>query len=112
MRKYNLEETACQTLKKFFELVSKDASVKSELSKASSEALKKLISDKGLQAEAEKALNEALTKTAESHGFNLAMDELDEDELEAVAGGGVCKGYTFKFFEKDIPTAACYYFSD
>lgn len=49
-------------LKKFFELASKDASVKSELSKASSEALKKLISDKGLQAEAEKALNEALTK--------------------------------------------------
>lgn len=99
-------------LKKFFELASKDATIKSELSRASFGALKKLISDKGLQAEAEKALNEAITKTAESHGYNLAMDALDEDELEAVAGGGVCKGYTFKFFENDIPTAVCYYIAD
>ncbi len=83
--------------KKFFELASKDAAVKAELEKASFEALKALLAAKGLQAEAQKALEEAAGKVAKAHGFDLSMDEVSEDELQAVAGGYSCTGVIMKW---------------
>ena len=75
-------------LKKFFELVAKDNSVKAELEQASFAALEKLIADNGLQNEAQKALLEARAKVAEMHGLNLGgMEELSAEELKAVSGG-------------------------
>ena len=89
--------------KKFFELVAKDAAVKSELEKASFEALKTLIDAKGLKTEAQKAIEEATAKVAKAHGFNTAMDAIDEEELKAVAGGGYsCTGVVMKWTCENI----------
>ena len=76
--------------KKFFELAANDAAVKSEVEKATLEALKELLTAKGLQAEAQKAVEGAVVKVASAHGMDIAMDEVSEDELKAVAGGSWC----------------------
>ena len=63
--------------KKFFELVAKDNAVKAELEKASLEALKTLLAEKGLKDEAVKALSGAAAKVAEAHGLKLGgMEEV------------------------------------
>ena len=49
-----------------------------------------LLKKKGLEEEATKAVDTAMTAVAEAHGFKAeAIEELNEDELKAVAGG-VC----------------------
>ncbi|MBQ7214702.1 MAG: Nif11 family protein [Synergistaceae bacterium] len=58
-------------IKKFYELVSKDESLRKEL-----------------EAAIKKSACEAAAKVAAAHGFKLGgMEELDMDELSAVAGG-------------------------
>ena len=79
--------------RKFFELVAKDNAVKTELEKASLEALKKILEDKGLGDEAKKALSDAMAKVAEAHGCKLGgMEEVSPEEMKAVAGGYNCTG--------------------
>ena len=74
--------------KEFLELVSKDAAVKEELNGATFKALLDLLKDKGFAKEAAKAVDTAMTAVAEAHGFKPeAMEEVNEDELKAVAGG-------------------------
>ena len=74
--------------KKFFELLAKDNAVKAELEKASFEALKALIVEKGLKDDAVKALEGATAKVAEAHGFKLGgMEEISPEEMKAVSGG-------------------------
>ena len=74
--------------KKFFELAASDKAVQAELEKASLEALKALVAEKGLKDEAQKVLADAAAKVAEAHGLKLGgMEELDVDEMKAVAGG-------------------------
>lgn len=75
-------------LKKFFELVAKDNTVKAELEQASFSALKKLIEDNGLENKANQVLLEARAKVAEMHGLNLGgMKELSPEEIKVIAGG-------------------------
>ncbi len=79
--------------KKFLKLASEDAAVKAELDSAAFKALSELLKAKGLEDEAAKALDTAVTAVAEAHGCKAeAMEELDEGELKAVAGG-ICKCY-------------------
>ena len=79
--------------KEFFDLVSKDANVKIELGEASLKALLSLMAEKGLGDDAKKVIEDVTTKIAEARGFDLnATEELSEDELDAVAGGG-CDTY-------------------
>ena len=78
--------------KKFFELAASDKSVQAELERASFAALKSLVESKGLAGEARKVLRDAMTKVAEAHGFKNEMEELDLDEMKAVAGGYDCTG--------------------
>lgn len=98
-------------IKKFFELLAKDNTVKAELERASFAALKKLIEDNGLEAAAEKALIDARAKVAEAYGLNLRMEEVSPEELKAVSGGS-CSEDVFRFFDRDIPAAWCWKFSD
>ena len=82
--------------KKFFELVAKDNAVKAELEKASLEALKTLLAEKGLKDDAVKALEGAAAKVAEAHGLKLGgMEEVSPEEMKAVAGGYDCTGAVF-----------------
>ncbi len=75
-------------LKKFFELLARDNSVKEELEQASFSALKKLLADKGLDEEAQNALSDAMEKVAEAHGLKIGkMEEMSAEELNAVVGG-------------------------
>ena len=74
--------------KKFFELVASNKAVQAELEKASLEALKALVAEKGLKDEAQKALTDAAAKVAEAHGLKLGeMEEISPEEMQAVAGG-------------------------
>ena len=76
--------------KKFYEAVTKDPALKAELEQATLEALEALLKENGLEEEAVKAAQAAADKVAEAHGFAPEdTDELDLDELDAVAGG-VC----------------------
>ena len=79
-------------MKEFFELVAKDKAVQEELEKASLEALKTLLESKGLAGEAQKVLKDVVAKVARAHGFKNEMEELDLDEMKAVAGGYDCTG--------------------
>ena len=73
-------------IKKFFELVGKDESVKAEL---------------------EHEVHEAIARVAKAHGFNFKMEEVSSEELRAVAGGNfaggkgkdICKEITLWDFE-------------
>ncbi len=77
--------------KEFFDLVSKDASVKAELGEASIKALVELAAKKGFQDDAKKALEAAAAKVAAAHGLKFGgVAELSEQELAAVAGGVEC----------------------
>ena len=84
--------------KKFLEQVSKDAALQAELQKANVTALCTLLKEKGLEDAAAKAGTEATLKVASAHGFKLTaedlkpakMEALSEDEMKAVAGGGLC----------------------
>ena len=73
--------------KKFFELVSSDKSVQSELERASLDALKSLLESKGLAGEAQKVLREAMKNVAEAHGIKGGMEEISPEEMNLVAGG-------------------------
>ena len=74
--------------KEFLALVSKDKDVKTELAVETVVALRALLAEKGLNDEAQKAIQAIMVKVAKAHGFNLnTMEELDEEELKAVAGG-------------------------
>ena len=76
------------TTKEFFNLVSNDKDVKLELGEASLKALISLLAEKGMSDDARKTLEEVTVKFAEAHGFDLnAREKLDDDELDAVAGG-------------------------
>ena len=91
--------------KKFLEQVSKDAALQAELQEAQGAALNALLKDKGLEDAAEKTGTEAMLKVASAHGFKLTDEDLkpakleamSEDELKAVAGGGMafcgCDGH-------------------
>ncbi len=58
-------------IKKFFELLASDNSVKDELKKAT-----------------EEAVNEAKIKVAKAHGLNIStINELSKDELKTISGG-------------------------
>ena len=58
-------------IKKFFELLASDNSVKEELKKAT-----------------EEAINEARIKVAKAHGFNISkIEELSNNELKTISGG-------------------------
>lgn len=58
-------------IKKFFELLASDNSVKDELKKAT-----------------EEAVNEAKIKVAKAHGLNISkIKELSNDELKTISGG-------------------------
>ena len=84
------------TTKEFFDLVSKDANVKTELGTETVKALTALLAENGLKDDARKAIEEVTAKVAKAHGFDLnATEELSEDELEAVAGGGCSKCIDF-----------------
>ena len=84
--------------KKFLEQVSKDKALQAELQKANVTALCTLLKEKGLEDAAAKAGTEATLKVASAHGFKLTAEDLkpaklealSEDEMKAVAGGGVC----------------------
>ena len=87
--------------KEFFELLAKDKDVKLELGTESLKALKALLEEKGLKDEAHKALDEAAVKVAKAHGFDFnAMEELSEDELKAVAGGGSCTNWANEYLDE------------
>ena len=74
--------------KEFFDLVSKDKDVKIELGEEALRALTELLTEKGLQDDARRALETVTAKVAEAHGFKFGeMEELSEDEMQAVAGG-------------------------
>ena len=74
--------------KKFFELAASDKAVQAELEKASLEALKALVAEKGLKDEAQKVFADAAAKVADAHGFTLGeMEEISPEEMKAVAGG-------------------------
>lgn len=76
--------------------------MKAELERASLAAFEALLIKKGLNNEAQKALTEATAKVAAAHGFKLgAMEELDEEELKAVAGG-YCDSAWFQHEDCDI----------
>lgn len=86
-------------LKKFFELIARDNSVKAELEQASFSALKKLLADKGLDEEAQNALSDAMEKVAEAHGLKIGkMEEMSAEELNAIAGGfePACKDASYQ----------------
>ena len=77
--------------KEFFDLVSKDKDVKIELGEEALRALTELLTEKGLQDDARRALETVTAKVAEAHGFKFGeMEELSEDEMQAVAGGFEC----------------------
>ena len=51
------------------------------------------MAEKGLGGDVKKVIEDVTTKIAEARGFDLnATEELSEDELDAVAGGG-CDTY-------------------
>ncbi|MBQ9001304.1 MAG: hypothetical protein IJ087_05570 [Eggerthellaceae bacterium] len=76
--------------KKFYEAASKDEALRAELEQATYGALGAFLKEHGLDQEAAKAVEAAAQKVAEAHGFAPEdADELDLDELDAVAGG-VC----------------------
>ncbi len=80
--------------KKFLEAVSKDEALKVELEQAALEALGEFLKSKGLEAEARKIAEAATEKVAEAHGFRADdMEEISDDELKAVAGGGCECGF-------------------
>ena len=79
------------TAKEFFDLVSKDKDVKIELGTESLKALTALLAEKGLRDDARRVLEAVTAKVAEAHGFKPGeMEELSEDEMQAVAGGFEC----------------------
>ena len=91
-------------MKEFFELVSKDKSVKLELAEESLKALSALLNERGLSEDAKNAMKAATQKIAEAHGFTPARkEELSNEELEAVAGG-VCRDMVSIIPGKDCPT--------
>ena len=75
-------------MKEFYDLVSKDRDLKLELSTEVVMALRALLDEKGLSDEAQKAVEAVTAKVAEAHGIDInAMDEIDDEEMLAVAGG-------------------------
>ena len=77
--------------KKFLDAVSKDPALKAEVDNAVLGTLNEFLKARGLTDEAGKATASAMEKIAEAHGFKAeAMEEVDEDEMKAVAGGGTC----------------------
>ncbi|MBQ3449510.1 MAG: hypothetical protein IJG34_06420 [Synergistaceae bacterium] len=75
-------------MKEFFDLVSKDKDVKIELGTETVKALTALLAEKGLKDDARRVLEAVTAKVAEAHGFKFGeMEELSEDEMQAVAGG-------------------------
>ena len=74
--------------KKFMELLSSDAKVRTEVLEEAYKSLLKLAEDKGFFEDAMKVRSDAMTKIAEAHGFKAAsVQELTEEELKSVAGG-------------------------
>ncbi|MBQ6773351.1 MAG: hypothetical protein IJP48_04725 [Synergistaceae bacterium] len=74
--------------KKFMELLSSDAKVRTEVLEEAYKSLLKLAEDKGFFEDAMKVRSDAMTKIAEAHGFKAAsVQELTEEDLASVAGG-------------------------
>ncbi len=77
------------SMKNFFESILKDKDLKIEFDEEIMKALLSLLEQKGLKDEAVKMLATVTEKFSEAHGFKPSeMEELSEEELEAIAGGG------------------------
>ena len=100
-------------MKEFFDLVSKDKDVKIELGTETVKALIALLAEKGLQDDARRALEAVTAKVAEAHGFKFGeMEEISEDEMQAVAGGALGCPKCLDIFVGDTPCERLFKFGE